>query len=193
EQIERLELRGLEQAAARLLIKRREEAALELLLKLLPAEDEDAETDLYYGLEALGVTRGKVAPLLIQALKDRAPERRAVAACIVGWRGDDKQRAAVRKLLDDPSPLVRLRGAQGLLASRDKGGLPALIALLSEPDVVISWQAEELLHWAAGDTSPEAVVGSATAEVRRRCRTAWEAWHRKHAAALDLAERGKDG
>src|SRR5262249_28093813 len=92
EQIERLELRGLEQAAARLLIKRREEAALELLLKLLPAEDEDAETDLYYGLEALGVTRGKVAPLLIQALKDRAPERRAVAACIVGWRGDDKQR-----------------------------------------------------------------------------------------------------
>ncbi len=32
-----------------------------------------------------------------------------------------------------------------------------------------------------------------TGEERRRCRSAWEAWHRQHAAGLDLAERGKNG
>src|SRR5262249_41990405 len=95
-QIEYHQKAGVAQAAARLLIKRRQGAALEVLLKFLPeAEDEEAETELYYGLEALGVRKDRVAPAFLDALKDKAPARRAVAACIVGWRGDAAGRRAV--------------------------------------------------------------------------------------------------
>ena len=66
--------------------------------------------------------------------------------------------AGVRKRLKDPDAQVRLRAAQGLLAVRDADSLPVLIALLDEPAVEISWSAEELLHWVAGEKAPSAKV-----------------------------------
>jgi HEAT repeat protein len=176
-------------AAVRLLLQRRPAGTVEALLRYLPFVREEAlEVEIAYGLEALAVTGGKLQSALLAALRDKAPARRALAACLVGHHGDSEARAAVRKLLADAEPLVRLRAAQGLLAARDKAALPVLIALLDEPAVEISWQAEELLHWAAGDSAPEAVVGAATAVKRRCCREAWEAWQRQHGADIDLTK-----
>lgn len=93
----------------------------------------------------------------------------------------------MRSHLTDPVPLVRLRAAQGLLAARDKESIPTLIALLDEPMVAVSWQAEELLHWVAEEQAPRGNVGAASAEMRRRCRVAWEAWWRDHRQRLDTA------
>jgi HEAT repeat protein len=181
---------ALPQAAVRVLVKRRAAEAVAVLLQYLPvAPDEANEEEIVYGLDALALQNGRVHPALLEALQDKAAARRAAAACIIGHCEDETGRVAVRKLLADKAPLVRLRAAQGLLAAKEKErvALPVLIALLDEPAVEISWQAEELLHWVAGDTAPEAVVGAATDEERRRCRTAWGEWQRTEAEKIDLA------
>lgn len=193
-QIERQQQLGVIRVAARVLVKHRQAGALEILLKLLPeAEDDNAEAELYYGLETLAVDKGEVAPTLLKALRDAVPAQRAVAACIIGWRGNAEQRTSVRKLLDDASASVRLRAAQGLLAGGDKSALPALVALLDDKDVTLAWQAEELLRWTAGKTAPDAVLGAASTAERRRCRASWKAWQGKYAAGVNLVERRKDG
>jgi HEAT repeat protein len=180
-------------AVVRLLVKQRLEESVAPLLRYLPfTQDEEVEEEIYYALDALIGKQGKVPLALHEALKDKTAARRAVAACLIGRRGDVEAREAVKQLLDDPAPLVRLRAAQGLLAAKDKTGLPALIALLDEPDVALSWQAEELLHWAAGDTAPAEVVGAATEKERQKCRDAWQAWHQAHADKLDLVQRYSD-
>src|SRR5262245_46323622 len=61
------------------------------------------------------------------------------------------------------------------------------LVLVGEPDVMLAWQAEELLHWVAGDQAPEAKVGAGSVEARRRCRAAWEAWCKEHAGGVDLS------
>jgi HEAT repeat protein len=179
-------------AAARRLVALRPERAVADLLVVLPAVTDDtlAET-ICFGLADLAVRDGKVDPALVAALADTAPARRALAACLVGRSGSPAQRGAVRKLLDDPEPLVRLRAAQGLLAAGDKTGLPALAKLLTDAETTLAWQAEELLHWAAGDEAPELTVGAGTAPAGRKCRAAWEAWWQAEGSGLDLARVAK--
>jgi HEAT repeat protein len=177
----------------RLLLRRRPAGADGALLRYLPfARAEAIQEDIYYGLDALAARDGKTLTALAAALTDAAPARRAVAACILGRRGNADQRAAVRKVLADADALVRLRAAQGLLAGKDKAALPVLIALLGEPAVEVSWQAEELLHWVAGEEAPEAVVGAASAAERKKCRTAWQAWWRGPGKKLDLARLDRE-
>jgi hypothetical protein len=175
------------QAAVRLLVRRQAPGTVEALLAFLPyAVDEETEEEIWYGLDALAVRAGKANTTLVAALRDPFVPRRAAAACILGRQGDPEQRVAVRKLLDDQDPVVRLRAAQGLLAGRDKSAIPALVRLLDEPRIDISWQAEELLHWIAGDAAPDVVIGAGTAATRSKCRTAWEGWWRGQEAKLDL-------
>jgi HEAT repeat protein len=174
-------------AALRRLRALRARESLGVILRYLPyAPDEQTLEEAWYCLDEFGTKGGRVEPVLVAALQDRSPPRRAAAACIVGRRGDVGQRAAVRRLLGDPSPLVRLRAAQGLLAGGDKSGLEALTGLLRERAVDICWQAEELLHYAAGDGAPEATVGSATGGEREACYWAWTGWLNQHGANLDL-------
>ncbi len=176
-------------AVIRTVVKRRPPGAVEALLQYLPfAPDESLEEEALYALYALALRDGKLEPALVKALGDPLPARRAAAGCIVGRRGDEKQRQAVRKLLEDGSPLVRLRAAQGLLAGGDKSGLAALVVLVAEPDIPLAWQAEELLHWVAGDEAPAAKVGAGSAEQRQKCRAAWQAWWQHHGAKVDLAQ-----
>jgi HEAT repeat protein len=177
----------------RRLLHRQPPGTIEALLRYLPDIDDPAvEEEIYFGLDRLTVRAGKIDPALAGALRDRAPARRAVAACIVGRLGSPEQKAAVRKLLKDADPWVRLRAAQGLLAGRDKAAIPVLIALLDQPQVMLTWQAEELLHYAAGEGAPEVTVGAGSAPARARCRVAWEAWARAHVKALDLSKEHPD-
>ena len=131
-------------------------------------------------------------PALLAALEDKQAARRALAACLVGRLGDGKQQDAVRKLLTDGDPTVRLRAAQGLLAARDKTVVPTLIALLEAKPVALAWQAEELLRWVAGEGAPAPVVGAGSARASGECRRAWEGWWRAQGAKVDLAQVEKD-
>jgi HEAT repeat protein len=192
--IERRDRPALCLAAVRLLVKRRPARAAAALLRYLPsAADETAEEGVVRGLADLAGKSGKVDPVFLSALKDTAPARRAIAACLVGRVGNAGQRAAVRRLLKDDSPLVRLRAAQGLLAGQDRAALPVLATLLDQPDTAIAWQAEELLRWAAGESAPDAVVGAGAAGERKKCRLAWETWLRGPKGKPDLAQRLRAG
>jgi HEAT repeat protein len=177
------------QAAARLLIRRRAEGTGQALLDYLPAivGDPALSDEILFALDGLAERDAKTRAALAAALKDASPVRRAGAACILARRGDKADKAAVKALLEDKEPLVRLRAAQGMLAALDKGPLPVLIALLDSPEIEIAWQAEELLHWAAGENAPEAVLGAGQATDAKACREAWEAWVRGKCANVDLA------
>jgi hypothetical protein len=192
-QIERGWDPALDLAAVRLLVRLGPEGAVPALLGHLPSvADEELEEEVWFGLDALAVRQPRSLPALEEALRDPLPARRAAAACVLGRRGNHEQRAAVRQLLTDPDPMVRLRAAQGLLGAKDKAAIPVLVALLAEPSVEVSWQAEELLHYAAGEGAPAAVVGSGTAKARAKCRKAWEEWWQGQGPKLDLAKLDQD-
>jgi HEAT repeat protein len=176
-------------AAVRVLIRRGGAEAVPTLLRFLPFADfEELQDDLWFGLDALTVRQGKLDPALTEALRDPMGVRRAVAACIVGRRGDADQRGAVRKLLIDAEPEVRLRAAQGLLTAKDASCVPALAALLEGTPMETAWQAEELLRYIAGEEAPHATLGAGAADDRRACRAAWEAWWKERGPKVDLAK-----
>jgi HEAT repeat protein len=180
-------------AAVRLLHKRRSSGAVEALLDCLPyTNDSLVEEEIYYALAALGMRDGKACPQLVAALSDAMPARRAVATCILGRAGSAEQKEVVRKRLGDTDPLVRLRAAQGLLAGADKVGLPTLVELLTEPSVEITWQAEELLRYAAGDAAPrQTTIVAPVDKTLGTCQSAWRQWLRERGAAVDLERVGK--
>jgi HEAT repeat protein len=178
-------------AAVRWVIHLRASGAAELLLDLLPDVDWETQDEIFHGLPQVAVRDGKLDPALLAALQDKSSLRRAAAALAVALAGTDADRERVRKLLTDTDATVRLRAAQGLLAARDPASLPVLIALLNEPQVDVSWSAEELLHWVADRTAPAVSVGAASADERKKAVTAWTQWHREYAAKIDWDELAK--
>ncbi|HEV3263063.1 MAG TPA: PQQ-binding-like beta-propeller repeat protein [Gemmataceae bacterium] len=175
-------------AAARLLTVRQPAGAADVVLAYLPfTDDEGIEDELVATLGVVGLAGGKADPALIRALKDGAPARRAAAALLLGASRDADLRAAVRPLLTDADPRVRLRAAQGLIDGKDKEAVPVLIALLREPRAEVSWQAEELLCRVAGDQAPQVSVKAGDEVQCRKCAEAWTRWWRDHGRRLDLA------
>lgn len=161
----------------RVLLRRKADGVVEALLRYLPfAGDPAIEEEIWFGLERRASVEKSVLRILRPTMKDRLPERRALAGCLLALHGSDEDREAARKLLQDSSPSVRLRIAQGLLARNDVRGIPTLIALLREGRVSIAWQAEELLRWVAGDQAPEVLVGGGKETAREQCRKAWQKW-----------------
>ncbi len=177
----------LRPAAVRLLVRRGAPEAVSTLLSLLPSAgaDGELEEEIAFGLYQLAVSNDSLRPELITALKNGYPARRAIAACIVGARGNAPQRELVRDLLMDPEASVRLRAAQGLLASGDATAIPVLIALLSTAPLREAWQAEELLHWAAEGAAPR-IDPSGEVDAGRR-RTSWEAWWSGRKGKIDFS------
>lgn len=179
--------------AVRVLVRRHPEGAVAALLGFLPAAPAgEVEEEIWYGLDSVAAMAPANLTVLAAALTDRAPARRAAAACRLGRLGGPAEKARVRRLLSDADSVVRLRVAQGLLAGRDAAGLPALTALLTDAPVEVAWQAEELLHWAAAEEAPLPTIGSGTDEQRRACRTAWECWRNDRGAVIDLVRRRKE-
>lgn len=175
--------------AVRLLARRAPADGVETLLTFLPnAQPGQMEEEVWYALDSLAARGDKLPAALLAALGSANVRQRGLAACIVGRRGDAEQKPAVRKLLEDREAMVRLRAAQGLLAGGDAAGVTALIALLDQEAVELGWQAEELLHWLAGETAPVVVLGAGDTESRRRCRAAWEAWRNDHPDWADPAK-----
>jgi HEAT repeat protein len=173
-------------AAVRILEKRPVEGALEALLRFLScAGEEELENETWYALDSVARRQDHLGPAVEAAVRSECALSRAAAGYLQGRRGNRADRAKAQRLLGDPDPLVRLRTAQGLLGARDKTGIPTLIALLEQSSLDLAWQAEELLHWIAGEDSPPATIGTG-GEASRRCRTAWEDWWRRCGAGLEL-------
>jgi HEAT repeat protein len=175
-------------AAVRMLAQQRPGGALETLLNYLPsADDPDVVEEVVRGLASAGVREGKADEVLVKALKDRLPAKRAAAGGALARAGGEKYRAAVHKLLKDKDVAVRQGVALALLEARDKQALPVLIALLTEGAGDDREMIEDRLAQVAGDKGPAPPAGG-SAEARRKHRAAWEKWWKDHGGTLDLAK-----
>jgi HEAT repeat protein len=184
---------GLSNSVVRLLIKKKPNGTVRALLYFLPyATEEGTEVAIWYGLADMGWKNGLPHPALQKALKDPVPERRGLAGFLFGYRGKGKDLDKARILFRDRSGLVRLRAAQGLLARNEKSAIPVLIQLLREESPTIALQAEELLHWSAGDDSPMLTLGGNKRDQKEKCCRAWAEWWGNVGEKLDLRERQND-
>jgi HEAT repeat protein len=174
-------------AAVRVLGRRRPARAVDVLLQYLPsAEEETVAHEVRAVLDGLAVQEGKADPALVAALADATPARRAAAGSALARAGLAEHRVAVRKLLADPDPRVRLRVGLALAAARDKEAVSALIPLLDRLPAEETGLIEDLLYRLAGDKAPAEAAG-ADAPARRRYREAWEAWWKQQQARIDPA------
>jgi HEAT repeat protein len=174
--------------APRLLALRKPPGAVETLLAYMPFADGDTMVgEVQAALTSLAMRDGKPDPALGQALADNAPLRRAVAAEALARGGGPDVRPLVRRLLQDPSPLVRLRVALALVIGREKDAVPVLIDALAELPADEASPALETLLVLAGEKAPQVMAGD-DAESRRKYRDAWAAWWRSNAPAVDLTK-----
>jgi HEAT repeat protein len=178
--------------AARLLVVRAPEEAAAVLLGYLPFADWEAVGEpLLEPLKTVGLKKtGKKTepvPLILAAVKDQEPTRRAAAAYLLGYT-TGAPRDLLRRLLTDGHPLVRFHAAVALLRQHDSRGVPALVALVGEGPLSLAWQADDLLYRVAGERNPPvAPADPATVEGRKKWRAVWEDWWRTNREKVDLA------
>ena len=185
-----LEARAAQSIAAARLIRQRAPAdAAAVLLAYTPdAESEEVEEEVLASLAVLAVHDGKVDAFVVAALKDKQANRRAAAGVVVGRSGTREQRAEMQALLADPDPCVRFRAAQGLLAGRDRAGIPALVALVKDGPTDLAFRSSELLSCAIGVLAPHVPFGEDPV-VRQACAKAWGRFNPKTA---DLSRADAD-
>jgi HEAT repeat protein len=171
-----------------LLMLRKPEGAAEALLAYLPfAENQTVLRQVQDALGVVGMRNGQPDPALVRTLDDRVAQRRVAAAEVLCQVAMPAQQPAVRKLLQDPDPEVRLRVGLALAAARDKEAIPVLIALLDKLPPPQTAQVEEFLIRLAGDQAP-ALRCEGDEVQRRKCREAWAGWWRVQGDAIDLAK-----
>jgi outer membrane protein assembly factor BamB len=176
-------------AAARQLATLKPAGAPAAILDYLPwADDDDVIDALHAALTATALSNGQVDPLVVQALKDATPARRAAAGVALAQAGPADLRAQVRLLLRDPVDEVRLPVCLALVTvAHDKDAVPVLIDLLAELPARLAWKAEDVLLRLAGTTGPNVSLGT-TAVTAFNCRAAWRRWWEQNAATADLSK-----
>jgi hypothetical protein len=175
---------GLPMAAARVLARRGPPGAAAALLAFLPfADDSSVEDEVAEALAVLAGRPGPADPALPAALANPLAVKRAAAACALGRSRDAADRDAVRRLLADREPKVRLGAARGLLAGRDREAVPALVALVSEGPAEVGALAEEFLLRLAGDRPPAMPADDSPGKRR----AAWAKWWADAGPGFDLA------
>ena len=179
---------ALPMAAARHIVRTKPEGAVAVLVHYLPfADDAGVIGAVMDALVALTPKVEQADGLLKAALTDPLALKRAAGAYVLGRSKDAELRGAVRKLLIDKDATVRFRAALGLLAGRDKSGVPPLIELATEIPGDLTWQAEEVLVRLADGYPPGLVLGD-TDDARTLRRGTWTTWWGANAAKVDLAK-----
>ncbi|MFO0926731.1 MAG: HEAT repeat domain-containing protein [Gemmataceae bacterium] len=186
-QIEGTAAAALAANAARLLAARKPAGAAEALLGYLPfAEDEPTFQELELALVALALRDGKPDPAILAALKDRLAIRRGTAAQVL-CQATGSPHPAIRPLLKDPNPSVRLRAALGLVGAYDAEAIPVLIDLLADLTPRLRQQAEDHLIGLAGEWAVTGPRGN-DLMARRLRRDVWAAWWKNTDGAMLLEE-----
>jgi HEAT repeat protein len=180
---------SLPAAAARVLAQKQAPGAAEALLDFLPfADDDNVMDEIKVALTSLAAPDGKVDPAFLRALDDNSSSlRRTVVAEVLTRSGNVEVLPAVRKLLSDSRPVVRLRVALALAATKDAAAVTTLINVLTELPLPLAKQAEEFLLNLGSDQSPRAQLGETDAS-RKACRDAWAAWWKTSEGEATLAE-----
>jgi hypothetical protein len=175
-------------AAARLMAVRKPVGAIAVLLDYLPAaEDQAVAEEVRATIAALATRDGKVDQALSAGLKDENATKRSACGVTLAQIGEELP--AVRKLLEDEDPLVRMRVGVALVAARQKEAVPVLIDLLGRLPAQETGLIEDLLYRLAEDKSPAAPGDGPQA--RQKFRDAWATWWKDNGNNLDLAKLEK--
>lgn len=179
--LESIEGRGgseLVQSALRLLAVRNPAGSVEVLLTYLPwADDEAVVQELETALIAVGHRDGKPDAALNRALRDPLAVRRGIAARVLCQIGGQEGRAAVRPLLKDARPSVRMHAALGLAEAHDSDAMTVLIDLIAELPPEGCKQVESYLGELAGEWAIKTPQSHDLMAGRLR-RDVWAAWWR---------------
>lgn len=164
-------------AATRQLAVVRPAGATVVLLEYLPYAPNDAVVEeVGKALEVVGFDRdGRPDSALLRAIRDETPLRRATAAEVLSKAAGEEERSAVRQLLQDPKPSVRLRVALALGIAHDADAIGVLIGLLDEVPSDASQKIEEFLTSLAGEWAIKAPPAS-DAVARRLRKELWTVW-----------------
>jgi HEAT repeat protein len=174
-------------AAARTLAVRQPPGAAAALLAFLPfADNAEVIQAIQAALAGVAAPAGKPDAALLRGLGDGAGVRRAAAGVALCRAAPPQSVPAVRNLLKDPAPAVRLRAALALAETGDSEAIPVLIDLLAELSAEQRGPVEEVLTHLAGEWAP-ALEFARDDEVSRRIRRdAWASWWRHTDAPLLL-------
>jgi Spy/CpxP family protein refolding chaperone len=171
--------------AARVLSTHNSSKAVEVLLSFLPdAADSGVEDEIIRALTALTRSGDKAHPPLVQALTDKSPLRRVAAGEALANLPEHDE--AVRRLIQDAEPLVRLRVSLVLVCSGDRRVVPQLIDIVPQLTRDQVWQVEDVLYRLSdGKVLPLLISGDEAA--RKVYRDGCLAWWKEHGAKADLA------
>jgi HEAT repeat protein len=175
---------GLTEAVIRTLGRRPAPEAPAVLLAFLPDADDQEVEAIRAALSKIGRSTGKADPALVAALEDPEVARRAVAAEVLA--GLEAHRPAVRRLLADRHPLVRLGAARGLAFAGERSAVPVLIDLLPELPPSEAMNLQDAFLRLAGERAPTLTFADTLTE-RKKDRDTWSTWWTKNGAAVDLS------
>ncbi len=167
---------ALVQGAVRALAVHNPEGAADTLVNYLPfADDEAVLQEIEAALLSIGKRDGKPEPALMRALTDPMPIRRGFAARVLCQIGGSAERAAVRPLLKDAKPTVRMLAALSLTELHDAEAMTVLIDVIAELPPEGRRRVEEYLNELAGEWAFKTPQGSDAVSDRLR-RDLWSAW-----------------
>src|SRR6185437_9378005 len=148
------------------------------LLNYLPLADDDSVVqEIETALLAVGLRDGKLESALVRSLSDPLPIRRSISARVLCKIGGTPGRTAVRPLLKDARPSVRMQAALGLADTYDAEAVPVLIELVADLPPEGRKQVEAYLTELAGEWAVKTPQGNDTMAGRLR-RELWAAWWR---------------
>ncbi len=183
-------------ACVRALAKAKKPEAVPVLLAYLPLADSAGVSDAIRDtLVAYAVVDGKPSQLLLDALADKNPIRRAAVGVALLGSGENAEvlKAVLPKVLaaakveTDPEAKFALTFAV-LLTGRDKAAMPLLLDLLPGMSRSQVWQVEDLLVQLSGKDAPKARCIQGNKESFVKAQKAWTEWWGKAGEKLDLAK-----
>jgi HEAT repeat protein len=176
----------LSAAWVRLLGLRRPADAAKILLAFVAFADADSVVEeARQTLRLLVKDNRSVVAVLRTGLSEKSPQRRGLAAEVLAEFGGPEHLPALRKLLGDFEPLVRLRVAMGLALRQEREAIPILIDLLGMLPLEQAWPVEDSLRRIAGSKAPVVPLDE-TQAARQGCRTAWSTWWKELGGKSDL-------
>ncbi len=179
---------AIQGAVARLVARAKPAGSPEVLLAYLPfAADQNVVDEICKTLGAVSLHEGKADPLVVKAVDDKHPLRRAAAGQALAETGLADHLPAARQLLKDSEPAVRLRVGLALVKRKEKESLPVLVDALAHLPPEQLWPVEEFLVRLAGEKAPTVSLGNTEAK-RKECRDAWAKWLDDHGNKIDLAK-----
>jgi hypothetical protein len=172
---------------ARLIALRKPPGAAEAVLAFLPSLDDDGLVEeLQNALNAVAFSGGKPQPAILKGLVDRSGIRRAAAAralCSVPRPGHLEQ---VRKLLQDPQPIVQLKVAVALAGAGDPAAVHHMASFVADLPAEQSLKAEDYLSQLAGGAGPMDLPEGE--ENRKKRSMAWSAWLKANEGKIVLVD-----